>query len=146
VSPSAPATPTAVCRRARRVAGRLGDDRALRFSAAAHAPFAIEVISTLDRDDPTYVLDVVSVVESVLDDPRPCCTHSEYVGQGREVARLKSEGVPYEERMDVLDNVTWPKPLEELIDTCFADLPRAPPVDRAEAVAQVDPARDAGER
>ena len=48
-----------------------GDDERgeLRFSSPL-MPFAIEVIATLDRDDPTYVADVVSVVESVLDDPR----------------------------------------------------------------------------
>ena len=46
------------------------DERsALRFSAPLMT-FAIEVIATLDRDDPAYVVDVVSVVESVLDDPR----------------------------------------------------------------------------
>ena len=48
-----------------------GDDErsALRFSAPLMT-FAIEVIATLDRDDPAYVVDVISVVESVLDDPR----------------------------------------------------------------------------
>ena len=40
---------------------------ALRFSAPLMT-FAIEVVATLDRDDPAYVLDVVSVIESVLDD------------------------------------------------------------------------------
>ena len=43
------------------------DERAaLRFSAPL-TPFAIEVIATFDRDEPGYLLDVVSVVESVLD-------------------------------------------------------------------------------
>ena len=38
--------------------------------SAQEKPFAIEVIATLDREDPQYVVDVVSIVESVLDDPR----------------------------------------------------------------------------
>jgi hypothetical protein len=96
------------------------DERgALRFSAPL-MPFAIEVIATMDRDDPQYVVDVVSVVESVLDDPRQILYAQQSAAKGAEVARLKAEGVQYEERMALLDAVTWPKPLNELIETCFA--------------------------
>lgn len=96
------------------------DERAaLRFSAPL-MPFAIEVISTFDRDDPAYVLDVVSVVESVLDDPRQIVMAQQFAAKGAEVARMKAEGVPYEERMDRLDDVTWPMPLKELLDACIA--------------------------
>lgn len=99
-----------------------GDDEraALRFSAPL-MPFAIEVITTLQHDDPAYVLDVVSVVEAVLDDPRQVLYAQENAAKGAEVARLKAEGVPYEERMERLDSVSWPKPLAELLDTCFAE-------------------------
>ena len=40
--------------------------------------------------------------------------------RGAEVARMKSEGIPYEERIAQLDGVTWPQPQRELIDACFA--------------------------
>ncbi|MEO7371375.1 MAG: DUF3516 domain-containing protein, partial [Ilumatobacteraceae bacterium] len=73
------------------------DERsALRFSAPL-MPFAIEVIATIDRDDPAYVVDAISVVESVLDDPRQILRGQEHAARGVEVARLKSEGVEYEE-------------------------------------------------
>ncbi|MGD9703184.1 MAG: DEAD/DEAH box helicase [Acidimicrobiia bacterium] len=98
-----------------------GDDErsALRFSAPL-MPFAIEVITTLDRDDPAYVVDVVSVVESVLDDPRQVLFAQRNTAKGAEVARLKAEGVPYEERIELLESVTWPRPLAELLEACFA--------------------------
>jgi len=98
-----------------------GDDERseLRFSAPL-MPFAIEVIATLDRDDPTYVADVVSVVESVLEDPRQILNAQQHAARGEEVARLKAEFVPYEERMDRLEAITWPKPLAELLDSCVA--------------------------
>ncbi len=97
------------------------DERAaLRFSAPL-MPFAIEVVATLDHDDPAYVLDVVSVVESVLDDPRQILYAQQNAAKGAEVARLKSEGVPYEERMELLEHVSWPKPLAELLDACFTE-------------------------
>ena len=124
-----------------------GDDErsALRLSSPL-MPFAIEVIATLDRDDPTYVADVVSVVESVLDDPRQILNAQEHAARGEEVARLKAEYVPYEERMERLESITWPKPLAELLDSLRHHVPRAPPVDRRGPIAEVDPARDVGER
>ena len=95
------------------------DERAaLRFSAPL-TPFAIEVIATFDRDDPAYLLDVVSVIEAVLDDPRQILYAQQNAAKGVAVARLKSEGMPYEERMEQLDTITWPKPLAELLDDCF---------------------------
>lgn len=90
----------------------------LRFSSPL-MPFAIEVLSTLDRDEPTYHLDVLSVVEAVLDDPMPILYAQRDAAKGLEIARLKSEGVPYEERITMLDTVEWPKPLSELIESCF---------------------------
>lgn len=95
------------------------DERsALRF-AAPLTPFAIEVVATLDRDDPAYHLDVVSVVESVLDQPMPLLNAQRDAVRGAEVARMKADGIPYEERMALLDSVTWPQPLAELLDGCF---------------------------
>ena len=95
------------------------DERAaLRFSAPL-MPFAIEVVSTFDHDDPAYVLDVVSVVEAVLDDPRQILYAQQNAAKGAEVARLKAEGVEYEERMERLESITWPMPLKELLEECF---------------------------
>jgi hypothetical protein len=97
-----------------------GDDErsALRFSAPLMT-FAIEVVATLDRDDPGYAVDLISVVESVLDDPRQVLFAQQSTAKGLEVARLKAEGVQYEERMERLESVTWPRPLAELLETCF---------------------------
>ena len=96
------------------------DERsALRFSAPL-LPFAIEVIDTLDIDDPVYVVDLISVIEAVLDDPRQVLYAQQNTAKGAEVARLKSEGVPYEERMERLESISWPKPLAELLEACFS--------------------------
>jgi superfamily II RNA helicase len=95
------------------------DERAtLRFSAPL-TPFAIEVIATFDRDDPAYLLDVVSVVEAVLDDPRQILFAQQNAAKGVAVNRMKSEGMAYEERMELLEAISWPKPLAELLDDCF---------------------------
>jgi len=95
------------------------DDRvALRF-ASPLMPFAIELAGTLDQEDPAYHLDIVSIIESVLDDPMPILFAQRDAAKGAEIARLKREGVPYEERINLLDHVTWPQPLAELLDTSF---------------------------
>ena len=95
------------------------DERtALRFSSPLMT-FAIEVVATFDRDDPSYVADVISVVESVLEDPRQILYAQQNAAKAAEVARLKAEFVPYEERMERLESISWPKPLAELLDTTF---------------------------
>ena len=97
------------------------DERTTLRFASPLTPFAIEVMTTLDRDDPRYHLDVVSVVESVIDDPRAILFAQKDLARGIELARLKSEGVEYEARLVALDTVTWPKPLSELIEGCFEE-------------------------
>jgi superfamily II RNA helicase len=96
------------------------DERSTLRFASPLTPFAIEVMSTLDHEDPQYHLDIVSVVESVIDDPRQILFAQKDLARGIELARLKSEGVEYDARIAALDNVTWPMPLAELIDGCFA--------------------------
>jgi Domain of unknown function (DUF3516)/DEAD/DEAH box helicase len=95
------------------------DERtALRFSSPLMT-FAIEVVATFDRDDPSYVADVISVVESVLEDPRQILYAQQNAAKAAEVARLKAEFVPYEERMERLESISWPQPLAELLATMF---------------------------
>ena len=43
--------------------------------------------------------------------------------RGEAVAAMKAEGIEYEERMALLEEVTWPKPLDELLDGALRDLP-----------------------
>ena len=83
--------------------------------------------ATLDRDDPAYVLDVVSVLESVLDDPRQVLYAQQNAAKATLVAQMKAEGVQYEERMTRLEGITWPKPPDELIEACFHESTGPPP-------------------
>jgi superfamily II RNA helicase len=103
------------------------DERALLRFSSPLATFAIEVVSTLDREDPAYALEVVSVLESVLDDPMAVLYAQQNAARAAEVARLKADGVPYEERVTLLDAVTWPKPMAETIEACFATYRAAHP-------------------
>ncbi|EME23669.1 DEAD/DEAH box helicase [Rhodococcus triatomae] len=83
------------------------------------SPFALAAIELLDVDSVTYALDVVSVIESTLDDPRQILMAQQHAARGEAVQQMKADGIEYEERMELLEDVTWPKPLEELLYPAF---------------------------
>ncbi|MEC3998363.1 DUF3516 domain-containing protein [Actinacidiphila sp. DG2A-62] len=77
--------------------------------------FALASFDLLDPESPSYALDMVSVVESTLDDPRQILAAQQNKARGDAVAAMKADGVEYEERMERLQDVSYPKPLEELL-------------------------------
>ncbi len=83
------------------------------------SPFAIAALELLDEEAPTYALDVISVIESTLEDPRPILGAQQFLARGEAVAQLKQDGVEYDERMELLDEVTHPKPLAELLFAAY---------------------------
>lgn len=58
---------------------------------------------------------MVSVVESTLDDPRQILAAMQNKARGEAVGQMKADGVEYEERMERLQDISYPKPLEELL-------------------------------
>jgi superfamily II RNA helicase len=66
-----------------------------------------------------YALDVLSVIEATLDDPRQVLSAQQFRARGEAVAAMKAEGIDYETRLELLDDVTWPKPLEELLGAAY---------------------------
>ena len=81
--------------------------------------FALAALDLLDPEDPAYALDVVSVVEATLEDPRRGAVGAGAPRQGEAVNAMKAEGIEYDERMELLEDVTWPKPLNELLEATF---------------------------
>jgi hypothetical protein len=100
---------------------RLTTDLPLNF--ALNQPlstFALAALDLLDSESETYALDVVSVLESTLEDPRQVLRAQEHAARGEAVAAMKADGIEYEERMELLNDVTHPKPLDELLTGAFA--------------------------
>jgi hypothetical protein len=77
--------------------------------------FALAAIDLLDPASDTYALDVVSVIEATLDDPRQILAAQLNRARGEAVAQMKAEGIEYDERMELLEEISHPKPLEELL-------------------------------
>ncbi len=83
------------------------------------AHFALAALDLLDVEQPGYALNVVSVVEAVLEGPRQILFAQQHAARGVAVAEMKADGIEYDERMALLEEVTWPKPLEELLVPAF---------------------------
>jgi len=81
--------------------------------------FALTALQRLDRASPTYAVDAVTVVESVLEDPDVILRRQADRAKGKLIEELKAEGVPYEERMARLEEVTHPKPLADFLYGVF---------------------------
>ena len=82
-------------------------------------PFALAALSLLDPEAETYNLDVISVFEAILDDPRQVLIAQQKQRRGEEIAALKADGVDYTDRMNIVEDITWPKPLEELLEQAY---------------------------
>ncbi|HEU5223265.1 MAG TPA: DUF3516 domain-containing protein [Candidatus Lumbricidophila sp.] len=90
------------------------------------SPFALAAIDLLDPSDAPggvatghYPLDVVSIIEATLDDPRPVLMQQEHAARGEAVAAMKADGIEYDERMALLEDITYPKPLGDLLAQTF---------------------------
>ena len=83
------------------------------------SPFAMAALEILDPESPSYALDVVSVIEATLEKPRQILSAQEKKARGEAVAAMKSEGIEYEQRMALLEDVTYPQPLAELLFQSF---------------------------
>lgn len=118
------------------------------------SPFALAAIDLLDPEAAPgtgigtghYALDVVSIIESTLDDPRPILSQQQFKARGEAVAAMKQEGIEYDQRMELLEEVTWPKPLDELLAQAFETFASSQPWVRDFELSPKSVVRDMFER
>ena len=117
------------------------------------SPFALAALELLDPEDQEggagtghYALDVVSVVEATLDDPRQILSQQEFKARGEAVGAMKREGIEYDERMELLEEITYPKPLDELLGKAFETFASSQPWVRDFALSPKSVVRDMFER
>ncbi len=91
------------------------------------SPFALAAMDLLNVESPDHALDVVSVIEATLSDPRQILIAQQHQARGEAVAAMKADGIEYEERLQLLDEVTWPKPLADLLEPAFVAYRRTNP-------------------
>lgn len=77
--------------------------------------YVVEAVDVLDADDPAYALDVLTLVEATLEDPMAVLYRQTDALKSRALAEMKAEGMEYDERMEELDKIEYPKPNEEFL-------------------------------
>jgi superfamily II RNA helicase len=110
------------------------------------SPLALAAIELLDRESPVYPLDVLSVIEATLDNPRQVLSAQLFRARGDAVAAMKAEGIEYEERLELLDSVTYPQPLADLLEAAYDMYRRGHPWVADHELAPKSVARDMFER
>ena len=110
------------------------------------SPFALAALELLDAESPSYPLDALSVIESTLDNPRQVLSAQQFRARGEAVAQMKADGLDYDTRMDLLDSVTYPKPLEDLLEHAFGIYRRGHPWVADHELAPKSVVRDMYER
>lgn len=83
------------------------------------SPFLLAALELLDPESPEYAFDLVSMVEATLEDPRQVLRAQERKARDAAMAEMKMDGVDYDERLERIAEVTYPKPLEDLLDAAF---------------------------
>ncbi|OKL47407.1 DEAD/DEAH box helicase [Boudabousia liubingyangii] len=110
--------------------GKISINRELPDEFALNAPLSTFVFAALDLlnpEDPTYALDLISLVEATLEDPRLLLVAQQHAERGHAIAAMKAQGMDYDARMEALEEVTWPKPLAELLEPAFTMFAKANP-------------------
>ena len=81
--------------------------------------YLLETIPLLDPDSPGYALDLLTLVESILENPELILRRQLDRLKDRAMAEMKADGVEYEQRMEELDKLEYPKPLRDFVYNTF---------------------------
>lgn len=108
--------------------------------------YLLDALAQLEPSSPDFAFDVLSLVESILENPRAVLLRQLDHVKGELVARLKADGVEYEQRMEELERAEYPKPLADFVYRTFDSFRVSHPWVRGENVSPKSIARDILER
>ena len=81
--------------------------------------YLLEALPLLDPESPEHALDVLTLVESILENPELILRRQLDKVKGRAVAEMKAEGLDYDQRMERLQELEYPKPLRDFVYNTF---------------------------
>jgi superfamily II RNA helicase len=81
--------------------------------------YLLETIPLVDPEREDFALVVLTLAESILENPEIILRKQLDRIKGRAVAEMKMQGMDYEDRMDALEELEYPKPHREFIYTTF---------------------------
>lgn len=78
-----------------------------------------QTLEQLDRNAADYSMNVLTLVESILEDPEVILRRQLDKVKGRAIAEMKADGMDYEQRMEELEKLEYPKPNRDFIYSTF---------------------------
>ncbi|ACG74701.1 DEAD/DEAH box helicase domain protein [Anaeromyxobacter sp. K] len=110
------------------------------------ALYLLDTLPAIPRERETYALDVLSMVESILEDPDVILWKQLDRARGEAVAEMKARGMEYDERMAELEKVEYPKPNRDFVYATFNEFAAKHPWVGAENIRPKSVAREMVER
>ncbi len=104
--------------------------------------YLMDTISLLDRESDDYALNLVTLVESILENPEMILRKQLDKLKSRRLAEMKMEGIEYDKRMEELEKLEYPKPLREFVYSTFNAFADAHPWVGQEAIRPKSIARE----
>ena len=89
--------------------------------------YLIETVLKLDPEDPKYVLNILSLIEAIVEDPTAVIRKQTDKIKTALMAQLKEEGMDYEDRLEALEEVEHPKPGKDFIYATYNEFVLANP-------------------
>ncbi|MCC6901477.1 MAG: DUF3516 domain-containing protein [Polyangiaceae bacterium] len=108
--------------------------------------YLLDTLPLLDRERETHALDLLTVVESILENPEVVLQKQLDHLKTEVISELKAQGVEYEERMAKLEELEYPKPNRDFIYDTFNAFAKKHPWVGAENIRPKSIARDMVER
>jgi superfamily II RNA helicase len=108
--------------------------------------YLLDTLPKIPRDSETFALDLLSMVESIQENPDQILWKQLDRARGEAVARMKGEGIEYDERMKELENVEYPKPNRDFVYATFNEFADKHPWVGAENIRPKSVAREMAER
>ena len=81
--------------------------------------YLLETIPLMDPQAPDYALVLLTLVESILENPEIILRKQLDQVKDRKMAEMKMEGIEYEQRMEELEKLEHPKPNREFVYSTF---------------------------
>ncbi len=81
--------------------------------------YLLETIPLLDPQQPDYALVLLTLVESIVEDPAIILRKQLDRVKDQKMAEMKMEGIEYDQRMEELEKLEYPKPNREFVYSTF---------------------------
>lgn len=125
------------------IAVELQDDFSLNQSLSL---YLIDSIAALEPGSPTWHLDVLSLVESIAENPDTILNRLRDAAKTVAMQEMKAAGMDYDQRIEELEKIDYPKPLADFIYPTFRLFVEKHPWLAAENIRPKSIARDMYER